>query len=242
MFDVIDRLVPDTGYWLDAGIPYGVGARRKLDVYRPATALKSGTPIIFLYGGSWRKGNRRSYRFICQMLTSRGYLVIIPDYRLYPEVTFPGFVEDAAASIGWVRREIATRGGDPSRIVVAGHSAGAHSAALLALDRTYLEKAGVPHGAIAGWVGLAGPYAFDPSRFSNTRPIFATAHPPAAARPISFAHAGAPPALLIHGEQDLTVSIRNSEELAKRLRDVGNQVRYVPVADTGHGGLLLGLA
>ena len=100
----------------------------------------------------------------------------------------------------------------------------------------------MPHGAIAGWVGLAGPHAFDPSRFSNTRPIFATAHPPAAARPISFAHAGAPPALLIHGEQDLTVSIRNSEELAKRLRDVGNQVRYVPVADTGHGGLLLGLA
>jgi len=90
VFDVIERLVPDTGYWLGAGIPYGVGARRKLDVYRPATALKLGTPIVFLYGGNWHKGNRCSYRFIGQMLMSRGYLVIIPDYRLYPEVTFRG--------------------------------------------------------------------------------------------------------------------------------------------------------
>ena len=154
----------------------------------------------------------------------------------------PGFVGDAAASIGWVRREIATSGGDPGRVVVAGHSVGVHSAALLALDRTYLEKAGVPQGAIAGWAGLAGPYAFDPSRISNTRPLFATAYPPAAVRLISSAHAGAPPTLLIHGEQDCTVSIRYSEELAKRLRDVGNQVRYVPVADISHGGFLLGLA
>jgi acetyl esterase/lipase len=242
VFEVIDRLVPETGYRLEAGIPYGAGTRQKLDVYRPAVRVKSKAVIVFLYGGRWRKGERRNYRFVGQMLASRGYLVVIPDYRLYPEVTFPGFVEDAAAAIAWVYREIATRGGDPGRIVVAGHSAGAHSAALVALDRTYLKRAGVPHSALAGWIGLAGPYAFDPLKFSNTRPIFATARPPASARPITFVHAGAPPALLIHGDQDWTVSDKNSVELARLLRKAGGKVRYVSVADTGHGGLLLGLA
>lgn len=239
---VIDRLVPDAGYRVEAGIPYGPGARQKLDVYRPATALKSKAVIVFLYGGSWRKGTRQGYRFVGQMLASRGYLVIIPDYRLYPEVTFPGFVDDAAAAIGWVHREIAARGGNPDKIVIAGHSAGAHSAALVALDPTYLKKAGVPYRAIAGWVGLAGPYVFDPSTLSSTRPIFATARPPQAARPITFARAGTPPALLMHGDQDWTVKVRNSVELTRRLRAVGTDVRYVPVADTGHVGILLGLA
>jgi len=239
---VIDRLVPDSGYRLEEGIAYGAGARHKLDVYRPAGRLKSKTVIVFLYGGGWRAGERRGYRFVGQNLASRGYLVVIPDYRLYPEVSFPAFVEDAAAAVGWVHREIAARGGDPGRIIIAGHSAGAHSAALLALDRRYLKQAGVPHGAIAGWIGLAGPYVVDPADFSSTRAIFASARPPGAARPITFVRAGAPPALLIHGDHDWTVGIENSEELARRLRAVGAKVRYVPVADTGHGGLLLGLA
>ena len=242
VFDVIDRLVPHTGYGLEPGISYGTGVRRKLDVYRPAAQVKSRAVIVFLYGGGWRKGERRKYRFVGQMLASQGYLVVIPDYRLYPAVTFPGFVEDAAAAIGWVHREIAARGGDPGRIFIAGHSAGAHSAALLALDPIYLEKAGVPRKALAGWIGLSGPYAFDPSKFSSTRPIFATAHPPDSARPINFVRAGAPPALLVHGDQDWTVSDKNSIELARRLRDVGARVRYVSLADTGHGAVLLGLA
>jgi acetyl esterase/lipase len=241
VFGVIDRIVPETGYRLEAGIPYGPAARQRLDVYNPTTQLKSKTVIVFIYGGSWRKGDRRKYRFVGQMLASQGYLVVIPDYRLFPEMSFPGFVDDAASAVGWVHREIASRGGDPLRIVVAGHSAGAHSAALLALDRTYLEKADVPYAALAGWIGLSGPYAFDPTRFASTRPIFATARPPEAAKPINFVRAGAPPALLIHGDQDWTVSDRNSIELTRRLRAVGGMVHYVSVPDTGHGTLLLNL-
>jgi acetyl esterase/lipase len=239
---VIDRIVPDTGYRLDANIPYGSEPRQKLDIYRPAARLKSRTVIVFLYGGGWRRGDRAGYRFVGQALASRGYLVVIPDYRLYPYVTFPTFVEDAAAAVGWVHREITKHGGDPGRIVVAGHSAGAHSAALLALDRKYLKRAGVPHSTLAGWIGLSGPYVFDPSKIFRTRPVFKTAQPPAAARPITFAHNGGPPALLIHGEQDWTVRDRNSMELARQLRSAGGTVRYVPMVDTGHGAILLGLA
>lgn len=238
----IDRLVPDTGYQREAGLAYGPDARQKLDVYRPAGALKSKAAIVFLYGGSWRKGDRDKYRFVGQLLASQGYLVVIPDYRLYPTVRFPSFVEDAAAAVGWVHREIAARGGDPNRIVVAGHSAGAHSAALIALDPSYLKAAHVPREALAGLIGLSGPYGFDPATIKSTRPIFAPAVPPGAARPITFAGANAPPTLLIHGDQDWTVSPRNSVELTQRLSDAGGKVTYVPVADTGHAGIILGLA
>jgi acetyl esterase/lipase len=239
---LVDKLVPDTGYERETGIAYGDNPRQKLDVYRPLNDLKSKTVIVFLYGGSWKSGARQHYRFVGQTLSTKGFVTVIPDYRLYPEVRFPEFVEDAAAAIAWVHREIAGRGGDPDRIVIVGHSAGAHSAALLALDRTYLEKAGVPQAAIAGWIGLAGPYVFDPLKYANTRKVFENASNPDVTRPIKNVRAGAPPALLIHGVNDWTVDIRNSIELTRSMRAVGVPTRYVALEDTGHSGILLGLA
>lgn len=239
---LVDALVPNTGYQRDADIAYGPEARHRLDVYRPAGPLRSKTAIMFIYGGSWKTGTRHNYRFVGQTLASQGYLVVVPDYRVYPEVRFPRFVEDTAAAVAWVHREIAARGGDPDRIVVAGHSAGAHIAALLALDRRYLRTAGVPDGTIAGLVGLAGPYDFDPLKYSGIRPIFETAEDPDTARPVTFARAGAPPALLIHGTDDGTVRPRNSETLARRLQAAGVPARYVPLVNVGHSGILLSLA
>ena len=239
---VINGLVPDSGYTRETGIQYGARPRQKLDVYRPAKAMRPKAVIVFFYGGSWKWGERRHYRFVGQALASRGYLVVIPDYRLYPEVEFPGFVEDAAAAIKWVHREIPARGGDPDRIVLAGHSAGAHIAALVALDRAYLRDAAVPHSSIAGWVGLAGPYAFDPLKFARIRPIFESAPDPNAARPITFVRRGAPPALLLHGSADRTVGVTNSRQLARRLKSAGVPLRYDLFDGVGHSGILLALA
>ena len=239
---LVDALVPDTGYQRETAIQYGPEARQKLDVYRPAGPIRSKTVFVFIYGGSWKTGTRSNYRFVGQTLASQGYIVVVPDYRLYPEVRFPSFVEDAALAVAWVHREIAAYGGDPERIVVSGHSAGAHIAALLALDKTYLGDAGVPRGTIAGLVGLAGPYVFDPLRYRSIRPIFETAEDPNAARPVTFARANAPPALLIHGTGDSTVGPRNSEELKRRLTELGARARYVPLVDVGHSGILLSLS
>ena len=136
----IDKFVPKSGYKLKADVPYGSGSRQKLDIYLPASQLKSEAVIVFLYGGSWRKGSKRDYRFVGQMLASQGYAVVIPDYRLFPEVIFPAFVEDAAAAISWVYKNRVGPGEPSNKIVLMGHSAGAHSAALLALDKTYLEN------------------------------------------------------------------------------------------------------
>lgn len=239
---LLDPLVPDSGYTRTEGIPYGPGARQKLDVYRPKAALKSTAVIVFLYGGSWKSGSRQHYRFVGQSLASAGYVVVIPDYRLYPEVRFPRFVEDAAEAIAWVHRAFPKREGHSAKIVLAGHSAGAHIAALLALDPSFLNKSGVPESSIAGLVGLAGPYGFDPLQYSSIRPIFETAQDPDTARPITFARAGAPPTLLMHGLEDWTVGERNSSELAQRLRNEGASVRYIPLEKVGHRGILLALS
>ena len=83
------------------------------------------------------------YRFVGTALAARGFVVAIPDYRVYPEVRFPGFLEDGARAMRWVRDNIAEYGGDPARIVVAGHSAGAHIAAMLAIDQPWLRAEGM---------------------------------------------------------------------------------------------------
>ena len=188
------------------------------------------------------RANGATYRFVGEAFAARGYTVVIPDYRLYPQARFPDFVEDAAAAVRWVQRNIAALGGDPDRIVLVGHSAGAHIAALVALDRSYLDVVGVPEHAIAGWVGLAGPYTFNPVTYPDTKQIFETATSVEETRPVDFVHAGAPPALLLHGTDDDTVRIENSEGLARSLQAAGVASSYVPLQDVGHIGILLAVA
>lgn len=217
-------------------IAYGPAPRQHLDIYAPPGATDRPV-VVFLYGGSWQSGERRDYRFVGTRLAEAGIVVVIPDYRLYPQVRFPVFVEDAAAAVTWTARNIARFGGDPRRIVVAGHSAGAQIAALVALDRRYLPADVRP----AGLVGIAGPYAFDPFEYDGTRAVFAGLQNPDAARPIAFATAGAPPTLLLHGRDDTLVLPRNSEMLAARLAALGVPAAYHDYGNIGHVGILLAL-
>jgi len=238
----INALVPEDDHERATGIAYGPEARQKLDVYKPQKAGGDKPVVVFLYGGSWKNGDRESYRFAGQAFASRGYVTVIPDYRTYPEVRFPAFVEDAAEAVAWVRKNISRFGGDPSRIVLAGHSAGAHIAALLAYDDHYLKAAGVPMTSIAALVGLAGPYYFDPQKYDSLRAIFETAKRPDEARPITFVMPGQPPSLLIHGTADTTVWPKNSRELSAKLKAAQVPVHLVELEDVGHIGVLLALA
>ncbi len=239
---VLNAGVPADGYTVETDIAFGAAERQRLDLYLPADPAPDGTVVVFFYGGSWKRGDRGDYRFMGEAFASRGYVTVIPDYRLYPQVTFPAFVEDGADAVAWVRRRIARHGGNPDRIVLAGHSAGAHIAALLALDRRYLDDVGVPPSAVRGLIGLAGPYAFDPLRYGSTRPIFAAATDPFATRPINFVRPDAPPALLLHGGRDTVVRPVNSESLARALRASGVPARHVPIPDAGYIRILLNFA
>lgn len=239
---VLNASVPADGYTVETDIAFDDGERQRLDLYLPTDPKSDGTVVVFFYGGSWKRGDREDYRFMGEAFASQGYVTVIPDYRLYPDVRFPAFVEDGAEAVRWVHRSIALHGGNPDRIVLVGHSAGAHIAALLALDRRYLRNVEVPATAIDGLIGLAGPYAFDPRRYRSTRPIFASAADPFDTRPINFVRPDAPPALLLHGQSDTVVRPSNSQSMALALQSSGVAVRYVPLPGTGHIRILLNFA
>jgi acetyl esterase/lipase len=200
---------------------YGPESRQKLDVYSPEEA-KGRPVVVFFYGGSWTEGSRGLYRFVGAALAERGIVAVLPDYRLYPQVKFPLFLDDGALAVAWVQKHAQEFGGDPKRIVLMGHSAGAHEAAFLAYDQRVLQKAGARPEWIVGLIGLSGPYALVPdTKVLNS--IFASPYTEADWQPLRFVTPRAPPTLLVHGTADGVVSIKHAE----RLRDVlqANHVR-----------------
>jgi len=227
---------------LRADVAYGAAPRQKLDLYAPADGIAGAPLVVFFYGGSWTGGDRASYRFVGEALAAVGCAVAIPDYRVHPAVRYPSFLEDCAASVAWLQRNAAALGVDAGRTVLAGHSAGAYNAAMLALDPRWLAAAGADRGAVRGWVGLCGPYDFLPPRSAILRDIFGPPAGWADTQPVTHAGAGAPPSLLLWGDDDSTVLPRNSERLAARLRDAGNDVTTEAYRGAGHVKPLLALS
>ena len=222
-------------------IPYADGARQKLDVYQPRGAADAPV-IVFFYGGRWLSGTKDWYRLLAAALTARGYVVVVPDYRLYPEVRFPDFLMDGAKALRWTHDNVAKFGGDPQRLFVMGHSAGAHIAAMLALDPQWLDGIGLAAARnITGLIGISGPYDFLPLRDPMLVYIFGGANRPDT-QPISFAAGRKPPALLVTGEADRVVDRHNSTRLANRLRYNGNEATEVTYRWLGHMTILAGFA
>jgi len=190
--------------------------------------------MVFFYGGSWQAGGKEIYPFLATALAQSGYVTVVPDYRVYPEVIFPGFLEDGAQAVGWVRQNAKTFGGNPARMILLGHSAGAHIAAMLALDPRWLGAIGLdPRRDIAGLIGISGPYDFLPIRDPTLRLIFGGADR-ALTQPITFVRGGEPPTLLLTGDSDRTVDPGNSARLAAKLRAAGDDVREIIYPGVSH--------
>lgn len=221
-------------------VAYGDGPRRKLDVYAPVATGRPTRPIIvFLYGGSWSGGTREGYQFAARALAAAGFVTVVPDYRLVPEVYFPGFLQDCAQAVRWTRAHAAEYGGDPDRIVLVGHSAGAYNAAMLALDPQFL---GADRAAIRGFAGLAGPYDFLPFDGPIVKTTFGAWPKPNETQPIHYANASAPPMLLLHGSEDDTVWPKNSINLNRKLREAGAVSELKVYPGLGHVGIVTALA
>src|SRR5580692_2852779 len=129
---LLNATVPRKGYALEPDIAYGPDPRQKLDLYRPDTPRADDKAVIFFYGGSWDSGRKSDYLFVAQALCASGYIVVIPDYRIYPEVRFPAFVEDGAQAVRWASDRVGS-----GRLFVMGHSAGAHIALMLMTNTPY---------------------------------------------------------------------------------------------------------
>ena len=248
---VFNALVPESGFQTTHDISFAENPRNKLDLYTPRASDTPNTAssragarkpvVVFFYGGAWDSGDKSSYLFAAEALTSKGYVVVIPDYRLYPEVIFPTYMADAALAVKWTFDHIAQHGGDPANVFVMGHSAGAQLAALVAYDGKYLDRIGVDKRRIKGVVSLAGPLDFLPLTEAKLEFIFPQAVR-AASQPINFVTGKEPPSLLLHGEDDTRVGIHNSRNLAARIVARGGSVETTYYPEMGHVGILLALA
>ena len=236
---IIDFLTPTSGYTRAAGIAYGAGPRQTLDLYKPVTPLPEHPVVVFFYGGSWNSGERGNYRFVAQALAQRGILVVIADYRLYPQVRYPDFLKDNASAVAWVHVHVGEYGGNPQQLFLMGHSSGAYNAAMLALDPPFLQAAGLSPTSIKGWIGLAGPYDFLPVENREVRPVFFYPQSPPDSQPINHVNAGSPPALLLAASSDTFVDpVRNTGGLARRLQEAGVPVRVRYFDRVDHASLV----
>jgi acetyl esterase/lipase len=221
---------------------YGTDPRQRLDVFVPTVPVERAPVLVFFYGGSWSSGSKDDYAFAAQAFAAQGFVTVLPDYRLYPQSRFPDFLKDGAAAIAWVRDNIAAQGGDPNRIVLAGHSAGAYNAAMLGLDPEYLRQAGVDPRAVRAVAGLSGPYDFLPFDQKTSIEVFGQAPDPEATQPVSFAGAHSPPTFLATGDKDTVVKPRNTASLAALLRTARVPVQERIYEGLDHSDTLLALS
>jgi acetyl esterase/lipase len=205
-------------YKRHADIAYGPDPQHRLDVYVPNRPADASRPLlVFWHGGRWRYGDKSDYRFVGAALAESGYVAVVANYRHYPQVKMPGFMDDAARAAQWAAAHGGEYGADPQRFYLMGHSAGAHLAALIALDPRYFAATGEPTPRIAGVIGLSGPYDFLPLLEADVQDMFGPPELYPQSQPINFVRADAPPMLLVQGLADQTVWPKNSRNLATAL-------------------------
>jgi acetyl esterase/lipase len=223
-------------------VAFGGDPRQRLDVYTPDHPHGPAPVAVYFYGGSWNTGRRQDYRWVGEALASRGFVAVIPDYRLYPQARYPAFLEDGALAVRWVTDHAAQFGGDPARIVLIGHSAGAYNAVMIAMNPRYLLAAGVDPARIKAVAGLSGPYDFLPLDGDITKRVFGKARNLPATQPLAYVAPDSPPAFLATGDEDHEVAPRNTTALAAALRKVGVPVEEEHYVGLGHGRMVLALS
>jgi acetyl esterase/lipase len=218
----------------DATAVYDSVRGLSLDIYKPTTPEVHAPVVVFFYGGSWQRGSRTQYRFIGRRLSETGAVVMVADYRLAPGTPFPGFMHDGARAVAWARQHAGDYGGDPARVFVAGHSAGAQIAALLGTDARYLRAEGMAPAQLAGVIGLSGPYDFTIKGDKALEAVFGPQAQWPDAMAARFVDGDEPPFLLAIGSDDRIVSPGQTFELARKLQASGVPVRTVELPGGSH--------
>lgn len=224
------------------GEAYGSDPRQTLDVYVPRDARGQAPMAVFFYGGSWDSGRRQDYNWVGRAMASRGFVTVIADYRIFPQVRYPAFLEDGARAVRWTVDNAARLGGDPRRIVLLGHSAGAYNAVMLGVDTRYLKAAGVDPASVKAVAGLAGPYDFLPLNDVVTNRVFGQTSDLPGTQPMAHVERMSPPAFLATGDKDNTVWPKNTKALAARYREAGAVVEERHYAGVDHVKIVLALS
>ena len=208
-----------------SNVSYGLEDRNKLDIYIPEAFEKPLPVIVFFHGGRWSFGSKDQYKFVGMTLSKLGYIVVLPNTRLYPEVKHPVFVEDGAKALAWVYSNIAEYGGNDN-LYLSGHSSGAHIAALLTADETYLKQENLSTEIVNAFAGLSGPYDFIPEE-EDLMDMFGPPSKYSNMQVPTFIEGTEPPMLLIHTKDDETVIIRNLNRLKSAIDAKGGIVETI---------------
>ncbi|MFV1921190.1 MAG: alpha/beta hydrolase [Methylotenera sp.] len=240
---LLNSIIPTDQYNIKENITYGVLDRQKLDLYIPKNIGDKPLPVVlFYYGGGWDSGNKDSYLFVAEAFTSKGYLTVIPDYRVFPDVKFPEFMHDPVKAGQWVKQSIADYGGDPDNIFVVGHSAGAHIGMMLNLNKDYLASVDLEPNQFRAFIGIAGPYDFLPLQSKRLKDIFGPEETRWQSQPINFVTGENQPTLLLVGLKDDTVWPKNSINLANAIEEKKGQVQVLTYPSYGHVDMVAKLA
>ncbi len=246
---VLSALSSMQGLKIHKKIAYGTHQRQFLDIYQPTNLpsnltshAEHGLPVvIFIHGGSWQHGEKEGHGFIGRSLAQAGYLTVVIDYRLAPKNIYPDFINDSVSAIAWVYQHIAEYGGDPNKLFVMGHSAGAFNAVVAVDDVRFWRNSHVPTTAIKAVIGLAGPYSFDYRQYQSKIAFPAHLHPEGV-MPDRHVRPDAPPHYLMVAENDKLVGIKNMLKMKRALERAKVPVETVVIPKVNHISMIVAMA
>jgi acetyl esterase/lipase len=233
----LNQTAPDSGYRLSRDVVFDQANGLKLDIYTPLNTTDAPV-VVFFFGGRWSEGDKELYKFVGQALAARGFVAVIPNYRLYPHVHFPEFLNDNAKAVAWVHGYIGGFGGNANRIVLMGHSSGAYDAAMLTLDPEYLQQVGGNRSWVRGMIGLAGPYDFLPITDPDLRALFGPPENFPKTQPVFYVDGSNPPMLLMHGAKDEIIKAANTDSLFDRIKHADGLADKVIYPDLNQSRIL----
>lgn len=240
--NLLNLTIPTRHITVHSNTAYGKLTRQSLDIYQPKHQHKQLPVVLFFYGGSWDSGEKKDYLFVGEAFASKGFVTVIPDYRVFPEVKFPAFMQDPALVAKWVKDNISDYGGDPENIFIVGHSAGAHIGMMLNLNAEYLAAVDLKPTAFKGFIGLAGPYDFLPLTSERLKTIFGPEERRWESQPIHYVTGKNQPTLLMVGLKDDTVWPHNTFNLAKAIREKNGPVQVLEYPKYGHVKMIANIA
>lgn len=244
--DLVDRVAPGSAEYHGTpvvGIAYGSDERQKLDIYVPTTKVGKPYPVlVFFHGGAWRDGDREGYGFLGRAFAARGIVTVVADYRKAPKDRFPSFVQDTASAIAWVNTNIFKHQGDPEKLFIMGHSAGAHLIMMAALDKQWLAAKGLDPSIIKGAIGLAGGYDFLPLTTDSSKIALGQWPNLTETQPITYARADAPRLLLLTGDADTVVKPRNSKSLQAKMESLGGKSELKIYPGIDHAEIIMAIS
>ena len=221
-------------------LPHATKSQR-LDIYM--TKEPGLSPVfVFIHGGSWITGSRTQYGMLGRVLSEQGIVTVTVDYRLNPEVTYPAFMKDCDAALSWVIEHIQNYGGDPQRVFLAGHSAGAHIAALMLVHDQFRQAGAFDTQSLAGAVLMSGAYEFGEDIGVDdelVRRVMNTPENYLDAQPIRHTRGDVPPILIIQGTEDKVTGKTQASKFAQAMKDKGADIHYATIPKGDHLTVLI---